>query len=75
MCFHSDDAFAEERSYIRIPKAEHCSGVTSNLAKILADGVALDLYGKELTGSVTSFEQYRSMPVSRTSASYGLGAG
>ena len=51
-----DDA-AKERSYIRIPKAE-LEWSDENLAKILADGVALDLYGKELTGSVTSFEQY-----------------
>ena len=53
----SYDNAAKERSYIRIPKAE-LEWSDENLAKILADGVALDLYGKELTGSVTSFEQY-----------------
>lgn len=46
-----------EHSYIKIPKAELCWN-EENLSKLLADGVALDLYGRELTGSVTSFEQF-----------------
>jgi len=55
----SYDDTAKEHSYIKIPKTE-LEWTDENLAKILADGVALKLYGKELTGSVTSFEQFAS---------------
>ena len=55
----SYDDTAKEHSYIKIPKTE-IEWTDENLAKILADGVALKLYGKELTGSVTSFEQFAS---------------
>lgn len=55
----SYDDTVKEHSYIKIPKTE-LEWTDENLAKILADGVALKLYGKELTGSVTSFEQFAS---------------
>jgi ATP-dependent helicase/nuclease subunit B len=55
----SYDDTRKEHSYIKIPKTE-LEWTDENLAKILADGVALKLYGKELTGSVTSFEQFAS---------------
>lgn len=55
----SYDDTMKEHSYIKIPKTE-LEWTDENLAKILADGVALKLYGKELTGSVTSFEQFAS---------------
>ncbi len=53
----SHDDTIMEHSYIRIPKAE-LEWNDENLAKLLADKIALDLYGKDFTGSVTSFEQY-----------------
>lgn len=47
----------KEHSYIKIPKTELIWN-EDNLAKTLAEGAALQLYGNELTGSVTSFEQF-----------------
>lgn len=48
-----------KHSYLRIPKA----GLVwseENASKMLAEGIALLLYGTELKGSVTSFEQFSS---------------
>ena len=53
----SHDDTLSQHSYIRIPKAE-LEWSEEGLSKLLAEGVALELYGKELAGSVTSFEQY-----------------
>lgn len=47
-----EDTFAEH-AYIRIPKADIVWSEV-NLNKVLAEGIALELYGRELTGSVTS---------------------
>ena len=43
-----------------------------NLNKVLAEGIALELYGRELTGSVTSFEQFASCQFAYF-CQYGLG--
>lgn len=67
----SHDSTLREHSYIRIPKTE-LEWNDENFAKLLADGIALDLYGKELTGSVTSFEQYAACQYSYF-CRYGLG--
>ena len=43
-----EDTFAEH-AYIRIPKADIVWS-EGNLNKVLAEGIALELYGRELTG-------------------------
>lgn len=46
-------------SYLKIPKADILWS-EDNLVRALSESVALELYGKQLTGSVTSFENYAS---------------
>ena len=65
-----EDTFAEH-AYIRIPKADIVWS-EGNLNKVLAEGIALELYGRELTGSVTSFEQFASCQFAYF-CQYGLG--
>ncbi|MDO5402317.1 MAG: PD-(D/E)XK nuclease family protein, partial [Eubacteriales bacterium] len=52
-----ESAAAAQLSYIRIPKSD-IKWDNENLLRTISEGVALSLYGQELTGSITAFESF-----------------
>lgn len=53
----NEDGAATQLSYIKIPKSD-IKWDKENLLRTISEGVALSVYGKELTGSITAFESF-----------------
>ncbi len=67
----ADGDYRLQHKYIRIPKSE-LVWTSDNIINILADNIAAGIYGRELVGSVSAFEQYASCKFAYF-LKYGLG--
>jgi ATP-dependent helicase/nuclease subunit B len=59
MNVYSKDLVQDQLSYIRIPKSDICWN-EENYIQTLSENVAMNLYGQEMTGSITAFESFAS---------------